>query len=200
MSSSGDGSHSLRRHPLRSPKKSKKSDDRGSRTQNLSVHTKNFYIASYPVVLLFNILRSVLYHVYLLLKTLFRAGDYLAHGRTDTNHHAPSSSSVVITELDSIGVGCGSGGETGQHQVVEEGGENELCAGDIMPPKPPPSNPGPGDPLLARQKHHHRKAFEYISKALKIDEENEGKVWRHSTVVLFDCTVVSVGFSESGLL
>ncbi|XP_063849088.1 spastin-like isoform X2 [Scylla paramamosain] len=41
-----------------------------------------------------------------------------------------------------------------------------------MPPKS--SNPGPGDPLLARQKHHHRKAFEYISKALKIDEENEG--------------------------
>ncbi|XP_050718311.1 spastin-like isoform X3 [Eriocheir sinensis] len=41
-----------------------------------------------------------------------------------------------------------------------------------MPPKS--NNPGPGDPLLARQKHHHRKAFEYISKALKIDEENEG--------------------------
>lgn len=25
------------------------------------------------------------------------------------------------------------------------------------------------------QKHHHRRAFEYISKALKIDEENEGQ-------------------------
>lgn len=37
------------------------------------------------------------------------------------------------------------------------------------------SGPGPGDPLLAKQKHHHRRAFEYISKALKIDEENEGK-------------------------
>lgn len=36
-------------------------------------------------------------------------------------------------------------------------------------------NVGPGDPLLAKQKHHHRKAFEYISKALKIDEENEGE-------------------------
>ncbi|OWR46982.1 spastin [Danaus plexippus plexippus] len=37
------------------------------------------------------------------------------------------------------------------------------------------NNVGPGDPLLAKQKHHHRKAFEYISKALKIDEENEGQ-------------------------
>ncbi|XP_055322926.1 spastin isoform X2 [Sitodiplosis mosellana] len=39
----------------------------------------------------------------------------------------------------------------------------------------PISGPGPGDPLLAKQKHHHRRAFEYISKALKIDEENEGQ-------------------------
>ncbi|XP_024936042.1 spastin isoform X3 [Cephus cinctus] len=38
-----------------------------------------------------------------------------------------------------------------------------------------PAGPGPGDPLLAKQKHHHRRAFEFISKALKIDEENEGQ-------------------------
>jgi len=30
------------------------------------------------------------------------------------------------------------------------------------------------DPTLARQKAHHRKGFEYISAALKIDEENGG--------------------------
>lgn len=41
------------------------------------------------------------------------------------------------------------------------------------------SGPGPGDPLLAKQKHHHRRAFEYISKALKIDEENEGKTLKY---------------------
>lgn len=31
-----------------------------------------------------------------------------------------------------------------------------------------------GDTLLATQKEHHRKAFDFISKALKIDEENTG--------------------------
>ncbi|KAK3093436.1 hypothetical protein FSP39_015716 [Pinctada imbricata] len=36
-------------------------------------------------------------------------------------------------------------------------------------------NVGPGEPVLATQKHHHRKAFEYISKALKIDEEDAGR-------------------------
>lgn len=39
-----------------------------------------------------------------------------------------------------------------------------------------PVGPGPADPLLAKQKHHHRRAFEFISKALKIDEDNEGKI------------------------
>lgn len=37
------------------------------------------------------------------------------------------------------------------------------------------SKVGPGEPALVKQKHHHRKAFEYISKALKIDEEDAGK-------------------------
>lgn len=151
---SGDGGHSLRRLPIRSPKKSKKGDDRGTKSpSSLSVHTKNFYIASYPVVLIFNVLRTLLYHLYLLLKTLFRAGNtYLVHTHGQEATHA---------ELDSVGVG---GDKLVVEEVVEEG---------EMPLKS--SNPGPGDPLLARQKHHHRKAFEYISKALKIDEENEGE-------------------------
>ena len=34
---------------------------------------------------------------------------------------------------------------------------------------------GPAEPALAEQKHYHRKAFEYISKALKLDEEDAGK-------------------------
>ena len=34
---------------------------------------------------------------------------------------------------------------------------------------------GPGEPVLVAQKKHHRKAFEYISKALKIDEDEKGK-------------------------
>lgn len=46
-------------------------------------------------------------------------------------------------------------------------------AGEPMTSKPHRS-PGPGEPLLASQKRHHRKAFEYISKALKIDEEDAG--------------------------
>ncbi|XP_061173837.1 spastin-like isoform X2 [Saccostrea echinata] len=36
-------------------------------------------------------------------------------------------------------------------------------------------SPSPAGPSLSQQKHYHRKAFEYISKALKIDEEDAGR-------------------------
>lgn len=52
--------------------------------------------------------------------------------------------------------------------------------GEVMSQVPRrPIGPGPADPLLAKQKHHHRRAFEFISKALKIDEDNEGMLFRY---------------------
>jgi hypothetical protein len=38
-----------------------------------------------------------------------------------------------------------------------------------------PTGSGPDDSLLGKQKHHHKCAFEFISGALKTEEENEGK-------------------------
>lgn len=46
---------------------------------------------------------------------------------------------------------------------------------------------------LLKQKLHHRKAFECISQALKIDEENEGKI----QLTIKHSNVVQVGFCKS---
>ena len=54
-------------------------------------------------------------------------------------------------------------------------GDSE-CGELMTSPAKSHRSPGAGEPLLASQKHHHRKAFEYISKALKIDEEDAGTV------------------------
>ena len=43
----------------------------------------------------------------------------------------------------------------------------------------------PGAPVLAQQKHHHRKAFEYISKALKLDEDGRGRSGARLTSLVF---------------
>ena len=51
--------------------------------------------------------------------------------------------------------------------------ELEPCGSNVHSAMSKGKEPlGPGEPALATQKKHHRKAFEYISKALKIDEED----------------------------
>ncbi|XP_067144662.1 spastin-like, partial [Centruroides vittatus] len=90
-------------------------------SKGCSVHQKNLYIISYPVILLFRTILCLLYQLYYFCCYLSR----LAFRRA-----------VVDTTMTS---------------------------------REPEKSPS-----LIKQRQHHRKAFEYISRALKIDEENEG--------------------------
>ncbi|GFO45126.1 spastin [Plakobranchus ocellatus] len=57
--------------------------------------------------------------------------------------------------------------------TTERGASRAIeSSSDTMSNRKARSPVGPGEPALATQKRHHRKAFEYISKALKIDEED----------------------------
>ncbi|XP_045776749.1 spastin isoform X1 [Maniola jurtina] len=145
----------LPRKTTRSPnRKSKKSDAdiaKGSALRNdsqPSVHKRNLYVVSFPIIILFNLLRSILYQLFIIFKYLYSASHRFIH-RPRKN------------------------GECNLEVVVKDGVvSTEIAHSEEMAYV---NNVGPGDPLLAKQKHHHRKAFEYISKALKIDEENEGQ-------------------------
>ncbi|KAK4884015.1 hypothetical protein RN001_000286 [Aquatica leii] len=111
-----------------------------------SVHKRNLCFVSFPIIFMFNILHSLLYQIFIILKFIYcSSSGYLLRNRQyeyrDTNQ----------TQTDQVEV------------------NQEMSLTPRLP------GPGPGDPLLAKQKHHHRRAFEYISKALKIDEENEGQ-------------------------
>lgn len=119
-------------------------------TPSSSVHKQNIYIVSFPIIFLFNILRSLLYQLFVIFKYIFTASTRIIYRPV---RRKECNLEVVHTS-------------DGQHII----NGSELV--EMSTPKQ--SGPGPGDPLLAKQKHHHRRAFEYISKALKIDEENEG--------------------------
>uniref|UniRef100_A0A1Q3FXG2 Spastin n=1 Tax=Culex tarsalis TaxID=7177 RepID=A0A1Q3FXG2_CULTA len=154
-----------------------------------TVHKQNLYIISFPVIFVFNVVRSLLYQLFIIFRYIYNfttkvvyrpvkkdcgleivinhqqqqqeAPSHLQHDpqldnplvhQYDPQQHHPlqySSSSGVLVNAE------------GREMSVQRSASG--------------SQVGPGDPLLAKQKHHHRRAFEYISKALKIDEENEGQ-------------------------
>jgi len=222
-----------------------------------SVHQRNLYIASRPLILLFDLAGVALYQVFALLRTLLlfiwnpvssywrnRKRDKLCRGQQQQEFNdqltsvlfPPSSSSLLSSPTTSVLISSSSTSTAStfttstlaglspkvsnndyvnritltrlsQHFSASSGlsgGDGEVACfetpnsflfNDIITASSSETNqqgitmnaspggvgpygmkggPGLTDPLLARQKHHHRKAFEFISKALRIDEESTG--------------------------
>lgn len=87
---------------------------------------------SFPIVMLFNLIKSILFELFIVLKFVYNTSSRLLN--------KPSTSNQEVVEVVS----------------------DDNKAGSEMD-------------LLQIQKAHHKKAFEYISQALKIDEtQNPG--------------------------
>ncbi|XP_037947228.1 spastin isoform X1 [Teleopsis dalmanni] len=143
-----------------------------------SVHKQNLYIVSFPIIFLFNILRSLIYQLFCIFRYLYGSTKviYRPHKRecnieivvgTNTSNSNAKDKQLVQAHNSALV----------SYPLTDtlEGTHSHRFRPQLeMSHKGNSAGPGPGDPLLAKQKHHHRRAFEYISKALKIDEENEG--------------------------
>ncbi|XP_050100944.1 spastin isoform X2 [Anopheles aquasalis] len=184
-----------------------------------SVHKQNLYIISFPVIFVFNILRSLLYQLFVIFRYVYNFTskvvyrpvrkecgleivintDGSGHHHHHHHHHHSNHTSVAgqhsqqqqqqqqqysplqqpplhqqqqpqqaqedLPQQQAHPLQCSHSGT-----LVGGGGEGREMS---IQRSASGSQVGPGDPLLAKQKHHHRRAFEYISKALKIDEDNE---------------------------
>lgn len=122
-----------------------------------SVHKRNLYIVSFPLILLFNVLRTLLYQLFVVFKYLYTSTSQLLQRR---------QASKQACQLEIVV------GQKPRNGRLINSQQAEVETMSQVPRRP--IGPGPADPLLAKQKHHHRRAFEFISKALKIDEDNEG--------------------------
>lgn len=102
---------------------------------------KTLIFLSFPIVLLFNFLKTILFELFIVIKFVY------------------NTSSRILNKPPST---------TNQEEV-----KLEIVKGD--------ENKGDDMDLLQMQKNHHKKAFEYISQALKIDEtQNPGALfWRY---------------------
>ncbi|KAK9498151.1 hypothetical protein O3M35_004029 [Rhynocoris fuscipes] len=147
-------------------KKPRKVDDRScNNNEKESVHEKNLHIASLPLVFVFNILRSVIYLFFVIIRYIWKSSaKVMVFKPSSEQDRRPTSLLTDVSE----------GIEVNEEIICSE----LICR--MASHKSKQSGTGQakavlaGDPLLAKQKEHHRRAFEFISKALKIDEENEG--------------------------
>ncbi|XP_046492285.1 spastin isoform X1 [Neodiprion pinetum] len=135
-----------------------------------SIHKRNLYVVSFPLIFLFNVLRTLLYQLFVIFKYFYTSTSRLFLRRSTANIAHGKKSLKANCHLEIV---------VGQQDA--DGTEKDNLLSVVDPEAEQMSQiprrtagPGPGDPLLAKQKHHHRRAFEFISKALKIDEENEG--------------------------
>ncbi|XP_012163959.1 spastin isoform X4 [Bombus affinis] len=130
-------------------------------TPQPSVHKRNLYIVSFPLILLFNVLRTLLYQLFVVFKYLYTSTSQLIQRRQTCKQTCQLEIVVGQKSSENLNNNLNNTGQT------ENEGMSQVPRRQV--------GPGPGDPLLAKQKHHHRRAFEFISKALKIDEDNEGQ-------------------------
>ncbi|GAB6024464.1 hypothetical protein CHUAL_009623 [Chamberlinius hualienensis] len=130
-----------------------------------SVHRKNLHVVSFPVIFLFNILRGVAYHLYLLFRYLHeRVTSLWNFDRVQQQHQHRLNNQQLNIVINS----------SRRNSKVKQQVEELDSILTMSHNETHRLTPGPADPALTKQKKHHRKAFEYISKALKIDEENAG--------------------------
>ncbi|XP_053695056.1 spastin isoform X1 [Sabethes cyaneus] len=149
-----------------------------------TVHKQNLHIISFPVIFVFNILRSLLYQLFVVFRYIYNFTTKVVYKPVKkdcgleivVNDQKPNQKEFSITNQHQL---HDKQHYDSQHQPLQYPTSHILVnsVGSEMSAQRSTSGSqvGPGDPLLAKQKHHHRRAFEYISKALKIDEENEGQ-------------------------
>ncbi|XP_052866122.1 spastin [Anopheles cruzii] len=182
-----------------------------------SVHKQNLYIISFPVIFVFNVLRSLLYQLFVIFRYVYNFTTKVVykpvrkecglevvintdgshhhhrhHHHHHSNSHPPQQQQQQQQQYSLLQQQHQPGAPSQQPQQQQQPEDPQhqqhahplqcshsgvLVSGEgremSIQRSSSGSQVGPGDPLLAKQKHHHRRAFEYISKALKIDEDNE---------------------------
>ncbi|XP_022108920.1 spastin-like isoform X2 [Acanthaster planci] len=134
--------------------------------QRESPHRRNLRFASYPLLFIFGLLRFIVFQVWVLLSHAFWRVTDIKHKYAVGRSAASASVETTVngTQLTGVTIASNTDGKTGHSSP--SGMMNDTACQEAD--------------LLAKQKQHHKKAFEYLSKALKIDEEEGGVEWERA--------------------
>ena len=134
----------------RKAKGSKKFDENGQ------VHRRNLRLVAIPITCVMGILRLIALQLWIIISFLWM--------KLPRTKDSEAQTSLIEQECTAT--------YSGSRANSPKRSSNSSEAFDMYAERR--VQVGAGEPALSKQKHHHRRAFEYISKALKLDEEDEG--------------------------
>ncbi|XP_074648903.1 spastin-like isoform X2 [Tubulanus polymorphus] len=140
----------------------------GGGRDNESVHRRNLRYLAFPLVIIFALIRAIAFQIWVLIVFMYRRRHVFnvalpsrlkspksadgQRGETDTNKRADITADALNIDTKKSDTPGGGGAQSQQQQQKSD-----------------------WDPAMSLQKYYHRRAFEYISRALKIDEEDKGR-------------------------
>jgi len=136
-----------------------------------SVHRRNVHAFAQPVILVFALIRFIAFQLWLLLALACRAGSSALPVKEKNSKISISSSlswtTSVAGRYETVRTASAARPMFGELQLSNSSASSfQSCRGSSS------YIVGPVEPVLVKQKQHHRKAFEHISKALRLDEED----------------------------
>lgn len=138
----------VKKHPpCNKQPKNETSVESEQNSTTLSVHERNLYIFSLPLLVSFNLIHSLIYFILIGVKHLWKC----------------------ILKFRNLRQRCTEKTQTTEIEINKSYTEDRIRSTEIMS-----KNSNYRENLLMKQKVHHKKAFEFITKALQIDEEVEG--------------------------
>lgn len=156
---------------------SRDKDEEEPEYRGTSFHRSNFHLFSQPVILTFNLFRMIAFYIWLILSTLcnFTVQSWPTRHRCITQEVQADSSTMVEAEAQTQTKTSSVSQYSLDYPATSSGGIRRSR--DMSRDSPRISTSmtfqyPPLEPIISRQKHHHRKAFEYISRALKLDNED----------------------------
>ena len=136
----------------------------------VDVHRRNLHIIAFPVIFSFNLLHLLIYQIYCWLCFAFAYASFVFIWFRGKWRQWAASADNSRQESNVIAAASSTAGDIiTLYQCERDQQDKEMW-------KTNDNSASPVSDILLRQKQHHHRAFELISRALKLDEQNVGKI------------------------
>ena len=155
---------------IKSERKDEKEASSSAGAHQKAFQGSTFYVYSFPIILTFQFISIIACYIWMLLVKVYTVSvqrwspKHLVTSNSPQSHKGNNSDERLPMIVEFTREGRQKGKATSK--LVESPRKYHQTSSYISLPPP--------EPVISMQKRHHRKAFEYLSRALKLDNEDRG--------------------------